>query len=444
MEQAQGIKVGPLRLAPGVTRFNFWSFMYASFICIGILAGMNIMQPYVLTEILHLPREVQGTVSGNLGTWQEVVAILLINPFGWLADRIGRRPLMTFGIIICGIGLGLFPFAADVGQLVYCRILFAVGASCLAALIAVVANDYPQESSRGKMIGFGSAMNGVGVLFISLGIAQIPALLMKGGTDPVTAGRVMFLVAAGLCFLSAIWFRFGLQGGTPVQGRDHPEWAVLMMSGIRAARNPRILLSYGAAFIGRADVSIKGMFLALWALSAAADAGLTSAEALARMGQLIGILSLISMLWVVVFGWVLDRVNRVTGLAVAMGLAGAGYSSMWLVSSPLDFSYLPWFILLALGQTSAICASVTLVGQEARPSERGAIIAMNGFFGAIGILIAFSVGGRLFDLYGPAAPFVMVGVFQVFLFVAAVGVRIMSPGRASLPAAGPADTAGGG
>ena len=72
------------------------------------------------------------------------------------------------------------------------------------ALIAVVGNDYPEESSRGKMIGFGNAMNGVGVLFIALGIAQIPAILMKGGTDPVTAGRVMFLVAASLCFLSAI------------------------------------------------------------------------------------------------------------------------------------------------------------------------------------------------------------------------------------------------
>ena len=30
-----------IRLAAGVTRFNFWSFIYASFICIGILAGMN-------------------------------------------------------------------------------------------------------------------------------------------------------------------------------------------------------------------------------------------------------------------------------------------------------------------------------------------------------------------------------------------------------------------
>ena len=45
------IKIGPIHLGQGVTRFNFWSFMYASFICIGVLAGMNMLQPYVLDEI---------------------------------------------------------------------------------------------------------------------------------------------------------------------------------------------------------------------------------------------------------------------------------------------------------------------------------------------------------------------------------------------------------
>lgn len=421
-------RVGPVHLGPGVTRFNFWSFMYASFICIGVLAGMNVLQPYVLTEILQLPRHIQGTVSGNLGTWQEVIAILLINPFGWISDRIGRRPIMVFGIATCGIGIGLYPFATSVDDLVLYRIIFAVGSAALAAMIAVVANDYPAEQSRGRMIGLGNVMNGVGVVFITVVIAQIPGVLTGRGIDSVTAGRAMFVTVAILCFASTVWFRFGLRPGAASKSHAVPDWKTLMMSGFRAARNPRILLSYGAAFIGRADVSIKGMFISLWALSAASDAGMSAADALARAGQLIAIVSLAGMVWVGIFGWILDRVNRVTGMAIAMGLAGVGYSSMWFVSSPLDFSMLPLFLVLALGQTSAICASVTLVGQEASPAERGAVISMNGFFGAIGILIAFAVGGRLFDAIGPSAPFVMVGLFQIGLFFAAIAVRIASPG----------------
>lgn len=428
MTSTAELTVGPVKLAPGVTRFNFWTFMYASFICIGILAGMNILQPVVLVEILNIPRGSQGTISGNLGFWQELIAIALINPFGWMSDRIGRRPVLIFGIIVCGIGYGLFPFAESVGELTIYRIIFAVGAASLAAILAVVGNDYPHESSRGKLIGLGNMMNGVGVMFITLVIAQIPAMLSARGVESIAAVQVMYLVAAALCVLSALWFRIGLKAGVPV-ARDHvQDWRSLMTSGIRAARNPRILLSYGAAFIGRADVSIKGMFLSLWAIAAAPAFDMTPAESMGKVGQLIGIMSIVGMAWVVVFGWILDRVNRVTGLALAMALAGVGYSSMWMVSSPLDFAYLPAFLVLSLGQTSVICASITLVGQEAAPSERGAVIAMNGFCGAIGILLAFVIGGRLFDAFGPAAPFVMVGLLQVVLFFAAVAVRIFAPG----------------
>ena len=430
MEKAEGIKVGPIQLVPGVTRWNFWSFIYASFISIGILAGMNIMQPYVLTEILRLPGDVQGTVSGGLGVWQEIIALLLINPFGWLSDRIGRRPLMTFGILVCGVGMALYPFATSVEQVTAYRILFAVGSAALAALIAVVGNDYPNESSRGMLIGISNAMNGVGVLFMTFVIAQIPAVLTAGGTDAVTAGRVMFLVAAGLCFLSGVWFQFGLQGGTPHGSEEEkPPWKVLMLSGVKAARNPRISLSYGASFIARADMSITGMFLSLWAIAAGPDAGMTTAEALARGGLMLGIISLFGMVWVGIFGWIMDHVNRVTGLAMAMGIAGAGYSSMWFVTSPLDFSMLPWFTLMSLGQSSVMCASVTLVGQEAAPKERGTIVAMNGFFGACGIFCAFAIGGRLFDAFAPAAPFIMAGLVQVFFFMVVLLVRFIAPGE---------------
>jgi len=428
MNAETSIKIGPVELAPGVTRLNFWSFIYASFICMLILAGLNIMQPYLLNEILQLPRDVQGTVSGNLGVWQQIVSLVLINPFGWMADRIGRRPLMVFGVVVCGIALALHPYAVNIAQLTGCRLLFAVGTACVGSLIAIIANDYPAESSRGTLIGISGSMNGVGVLFMTLVIAQIPAMLTAGGMDGVTAGRIMFLVVAVLCISSAVWFRIGLMPGTPRLEEEQPPWKVLMLSGFKAARNPRISLSYGAAFIGRADVAITGMFLTLWALAAAPEAGLTSAEALAKGGMLLGIISVIGIVWVGIFGLILDRLNRVTGLAIAMGIAGAGYSSMWFVTSPLDYAMLPWFTLLSLGQTSVMVASVTLVGQEAAAAERGTIVAMNGFFGSIGIFLAFAVGGRLFDAVGPSAPFIMAGVVQLILVVVAVAVRIASPG----------------
>jgi predicted MFS family arabinose efflux permease len=97
----------------------------------------------------------------------------------------------------------------------------------------------------------------------------------------------------------------------------------------------------------------------------------------------------------------------------------------------LDNAMWPAFVILAIGQGSAIIASVTLVGQEATPAERGTVVATNGWFGAIGILIASLLGGYLFDRVSPAAPFVMIGAFQALVFLFAVYVRLTAPGQDS-------------
>ena len=73
-------------------------------------------------------------------------------------------------------------------------------------------------------------------------------------------------------------------------------------------------------------------------------------------------------------------------------------------------------------------ASLGLIGQEAPVKERGSVIAMNSTCGAIGILILMWIGGILFDAWGPWAPFVIAGVYQIFLLAAAIVIRIVAPG----------------
>jgi MFS family permease len=416
-------QVGPVELAPGISRTHFWALMYAAFITIGMLAGINILQSWVLTEHLRLSPDIQGTAAGNLILWQEVIAILLIKPWGILADRIGRRPVMIAGIIIVAAGFALFPFATTLTELTAYRALFAAGAAALAGVLPVVSNDYPAEPSRGRLQGFSAVMNALGVVFVALLLARLPLWLQPRGVDPVAAGQIMFLCAAALCLLSALVFRVGLKGGTPVASAERRGVGELLASGMRAARNPRIALSFACAFVGRADNTLKGTFVGLWAVLAAPAAGLSVAEGLARGGQVTGFMSVVAMAWAPLFGLFLDRVNRVTGVAVAMGLAGLGFLSMALITSPLDRAMWPAFALLSIGQISAILASVTLVGQEADVAARGSVIALNGWCGAVGILVAGAVGGRLFDAVGPAAPFVAFGTLQLALCALALLVR---------------------
>jgi MFS family permease len=426
-------RFGPIWLSPGISRTNVITKLYASFIGVAMLTGMSFLQAYILTEHLQIPRGQQGTVSGDLTFWTEVVAIILFTPFGVLADRVGRRPVYIIGILLIGTGYGLYPFATSVGELLVYRLIYAAGVAATAGMMATLTNDYPQERSRGIFIGITSMANILGTVFMSGAVARIPALMVARDFDPVTGGKVMFVFAAGLCLVTAVVVRLGLKGGTVVARHERPSKKALLASGLRSIRNPRIALSYASSFAARSDLVIKGLFLALWAIHAGAEQGMRPAEAMARFGVMIIIMQSVSFIAAPFFGWFIDRVNRVTAAIVALIFATTGYLSMAFVTSPLDFAMAPFFIVIALGSSWIMKASLSLIGQEAKPQERGSVIATNGMFGAIGVMVLTLIGGRLFDAWGPWAPFVVAGIYQAILLIVAIVIRIVAPGlRSSL------------
>ncbi|MEC9374959.1 MAG: MFS transporter [Pseudomonadota bacterium] len=401
--------------------------MYASFIAIGLLTGMSFLQAYILQEHLGIPRPQQGAITGLLGLTSEAVAIPLTAYFGILADRIGRRPIFMFATGVIGISYALYPFAETTTQLILYRMIFAVGAASMGAVLATIGADYPAEQSRGKFIGASNIMNSLGVTFIASVISQIPSFLQPRGFTPIESGRVMFLTCAALSIFTLIWARIGLRPGTPTAKKQRLPFRVLVTSGIRAARNPRLAISFAAAFTARSDLALKGAFISLWAIQAGMVERINPAEAMAKVGLVFGLMQVIAIIWNVVFGYIMDRINRVTAVAIAMGLAGVGYSSMAFVSSPLDYASFPLFGLLSIGSASAIAAAVTLAGQEAPANERGAIMGVNQLCGAVGMMFAFTVGGWLFDMWWPA-PFVLAGVLQIILCVVAIFIRMRAPG----------------
>ncbi len=419
---------GPIRFVEGVTRLNFATFLFSSFVCISMFAGMNFFQGYVLTEHLQIPGDQQGSVAGTLAFWNELVSLSLVVPFGILSDRIGRRPIIVFGIAVTGIAFVLYPFATTIAELTVYRLIFAVGVAAAATMVGTIANDYPQETSRGKLIGASAVMTSLGAVFMAGVLGQIPALLRGQGVDAVAAGQAMFAAAAALCFVAALAFRFGLKAGTPVAVSERPPYGTLLRRGLLSAKNPRIALSYAVSFTGRSDHVVKVIFLSLWILQVGRAEGLSAGEALARAGVLYVMMQLLAGVWHLIFGFILDRVSRVTGVIIAMALGAAGYLSMATITSPLDYAMLPAFALLALGSASSIQSSMSLVGQEAPETERGAIIGMNGLFGSIGIMGGVLAGGWLFDNWAPYGPFVLIGVAQSILLVLAIIVRRVAPG----------------
>ncbi len=81
-------------------------------------------------------------------------------------------------------------------------------------------------------------------------------------------------------------------------------------------------------------------------------------------------------------------------LCIALCFASVGYMSMAIVTSPLDFNMVPYFIIISFGSGFMMKTSIALTGQEAPIKERGSVIATMSMFGAVGILI-FTRWGKL-------------------------------------------------
>jgi MFS family permease len=424
-----GQKLGPVRLMPGVTRGHTLSYLWAAFVSIGIFTYATSLQPYLLEVNIGVPPAERGAVSGNLQFWQEVVALVMVGFFGAWSDRVGRRLVYVVGFLIAALAYAAYPFANDLGQLMIYRLIFAVGIAALGGMLATVLADYPVDADRGKLTGMSFFLNAVGALIFFTVLSRLPQIYQNAGFTEVGAGRASYLTIAAVCFVSAI-IMLGLKPGRPDQVTRREPLMTLLRQGLSAGRQPRIALAYAASFAARADLVIVALFLSLWVQTAAIADGYTAAEATAKQGALFGIVQGCAMLWAPFFGWLADKINRVTLVILATLLSIAGYGWMGFTPDPAaSAAAFGAAAMLGIGQASGILASQVLIGQEAPGPIRGAVIGMVGFFGAVGILLISKVGGYAFDAWRPGAPFIIMAIANAVLLLFALYVRFATVQR---------------
>jgi len=359
-----GIKFGPFWLVPGISRLNACTFFVSSFMFVTLVTFLNFVQPFILEEVLGIPADEQGRVTGFLNFLHEGMAFLLMGFIGALSDRTGRRRIIIIGFTIWLIGFVVFPLATSLVQLYLYRLIFAVGVATSSVMVITTMQDYPQEVSRGKWGGFNSFLTSFAILTTSLLLARLPGIFTSMGYSAVEAGRYTYWVGAAMALFAIIMFRIGFYGGRIGDGSAAESPLKGALDGLRAARsNPRLALSYGSAFAARGDMVVLGAFYSLWFAVAGREQGLETGEALMKAGISMSALLLANVLWAPVFGFILDRISRVAGLTIAMALATIGYFVIGSVSDPFNMPVMMTAtFILGVGEISAIVAGNALLG----------------------------------------------------------------------------------
>ncbi|MFQ5634306.1 MAG: MFS transporter [Gammaproteobacteria bacterium] len=416
-------KLGPFWLMPAVTRLNGTTYFVSAALAVPMLAALSFLQP-IMMRIVGVDRDIQGTLSGDLVFFQEWI-VLLMTPFvGAVTDKLGRRPVLMMGMLLLGVTYALYPFAGSIAMMYGYRVFFGAGLAMVATTLTIVSADYVQDRSRGSWVAVASMTQGLGIFAVTQILRRVPAELAQIGYTEGDIARSLFWGCAALCVGIFVLMAAGLSRAKPAQSRARDSLWTLVRCGLDAARQrPRVALAYSTAFAARGDFLVVGTFSFLWTQQAAEDLGLGAAEGFARGGIVVGVIQGCALLWAPVMGVLLNRIDRVTGVIVAFGLAAIGYTAFGLVDDPFSREIIPVAVLLGMGETSAIISANALIGQSAPASIRGSILGSYALCGAAGILFATSLGGRLFDLWMAGGPFVQMGIVNTLVLCAAILVR---------------------
>ncbi|HBI22295.1 MAG TPA: MFS transporter [Legionella sp.] len=119
------------------------------------------------TELKHATPELIGMALGSYGLSQGLLQI----PFGMLSDRVGRKPMITLGLMLFACGSLLGAYTDSIYGMIFARILQGTGA--IGSVLMALLTDLTPDSARTKAM----AVIGVTIgLSFSLAMIISPAM----------------------------------------------------------------------------------------------------------------------------------------------------------------------------------------------------------------------------------------------------------------------------
>lgn len=168
----------------------------SSVVSIAGIYGLRMLGLFLILPVFSLYAEgLEGVtpvlIGMALGAYGFTMALLQI-PFGWLSDRIGRKPVITAGLLIFAFGSVVAALADSIWGVIIGRTLQGAGAIA-AAMMALLA-DLTREEVRTKAMA---------VVGMTIGASFALALI----AGPLLAA---WIGVAGIFWFTAIFALFGI------------------------------------------------------------------------------------------------------------------------------------------------------------------------------------------------------------------------------------------
>lgn len=346
--------------------------------------------PLYLKERLGASATLVGVVVATFAAVETVFK----TTWGGLADRIGRRPVIVWGLLLSSMAPVLMTLLRSPWLFVPLRLIDGMGSAALWPAAAAVMADRTDGEQRA------TAMGTLNMFFLS-GLALGPSLglfvsgFLGGYAWGFYLASALLLGAAGLATL--VFPDDGERHHHALHHQTPGAWASGFVRGLR--QSPLLCSMLLVAFVQMFGVGLLAPILVIYAH-----------EVVQLSDQLIGTVFLAMVLAVAVAsvpgGRMADRVGRPRTVIWGMVMASVG---MWLL--PLagrGHVLILGAAAVLLGGSYAISspAWLALMSEAAPRGSTGVVMGASETAQGAGLVIGPLLGGMLYDGVGPQAPFV--------------------------------------
>jgi len=365
------------------------------------MLGLFVILPVFAIHARTLPGADAVMVGWVLGIYGLTQGVLQI-PFGMASDRIGRKPVIAFGLLLFAIGSFVAAIPGDIWTAIVGRSL--QGAGAISAAVTALLADLTREENRTKAM----AMVGttVGLMF-AVSLVAAPLLF-----DAIGMGGIFTLtgVLASLAVAVIVWVVPAPPGPAgEAAGAPRPTLASIVLH--------RELL--------RLNIGIFILHTVLMAIFIVVPIALLEFGHMPVRTHWKVYLPAVLLSFIAMIPPILWAEKRGRNRAVLLGSVGCmGVAVLGLIPAMHSAGWIAFLLFVYFAVFNILEAQLpALVSRFAPPAGKGAALGVYNTTQAIGLAAGGALGGYLVKYTGLSSVFVFGAVMMFLWFIAAFSMR---------------------